>query len=221
MVWKANSKVSTKFEIIEFATGKKLKSGTDFSRQARFTYDSDVKDGSGNLLAAKGQAVSEVNGGKLVEPDDDGYNIIISVDGQNRYAGTITNESYPIHVAKNNLLKSVVTKELKVTYRPYDSKTYTGVELEEYFGVTDADLEGLVTFNNEKLVRGVDYEVDTTFNIKTHKKDVKMYFRNNTIGTAYVVIRGLGKYAGNRNIYFRVLPRDVSNGNTTTEGGTT
>ena len=108
------------------------------------------------------------------------------------------------------------------------------VEMEEYYSVWQAvldseqllaeleknDFEGLLVYGDDKqpLVLDKDYVIDTTYDMNRRKKDVQMYSKNDKVGQASVVIRGLGKYAGTRVVYYKVIPRPLIPEEATPEG---
>jgi len=209
VVWKnQNTKVKTSFNVFEFSSKKKLTAGSDYSKTVSYKYDSDVIV-NGQKVVSKGDDLDPRN--PLVEPDDDGYNILVTITGAGRYEGSINTS---IHVAKNDISKAIATKVPEKVWKAYDKKLYTGIELEK------SDFEGLLVYGTDKqaLVLGKDYVIDTTYDMNRRKKDVQMYSKNDKVGQASVVIRGLGKYAGTRVVYYKVVPRPLIPEDATAEG---
>ena len=83
VVWKnMNTKVKTSFNVFEFSSKKKLTAGSDYSKTVSYKYDSDVIV-NGQKVVSKGDDLDPRN--PLVEPDDDGYNILVTITGAGRY----------------------------------------------------------------------------------------------------------------------------------------
>ncbi len=200
VVWKNDkTKIKTSFNIYEFESKKKLMSGKDYNKDLTFTYDSDVVV-DGQTVAKAGDPLDPKTA--LAQPDDDGYNILVTIPGTGRYEGSITTS---IHVAKNDISKAIVTKTVAKEWKAYDKKLYTGIELEKN------DFEGLLVYGDDKqpLVLGKDYVIDTTYDMNRRVKDVQLFAKNDRCGTASVVVRGKGKYSGVRTIFYRVVPKPM------------
>lgn len=107
--------------------------------------------------------------------------ITVEAEGKGSYKGSIT-ATFTYRVATS------ITKAQAIT----SVKQYTGTAIK----LNSSDIT--VTVNGRILTQGVDYVIDT----HSYKNNIKK-------GTASVVIRGLGTYAGEKTIKFKIKSRPI------------
>ena len=209
IVWKsASTKVATKFTIYEFDTKKKLTPNKDYDPKLGYNYDSDVVIGDSKVAEAN-QAIGEKD--SLVEPDDNGYNVVVSVTGTGRYAHD--EKDYltgVIHVAKNDLNKTWIQKSIKKEWAAYDASQYTGIELDatDFNKLLKNPADGTYLKYAADGKNG-DFVIATTYDMDRHIKDVKQYYNNDKAGSAYVILQGINGWAGTKRLNFNIQPKNL------------
>lgn len=144
-----------------------------------------LMDSDGTMLKLNkdyGNITYSINGSKADSQSKPalGSVITVSLSGIGNYTGTVT--------VKYQLKKTSFSKA-KIVSTP---KTYTGTTVI----LNPSDLH--VTLNGETLIYGKDYEI------------VKGTYKNNTKkGQGSVVIKGLGEFAGEKNVKFRITAKPI------------
>lgn len=207
IIWKSSrTKAKIPFTVYEYETKSKMFKGRDYNYLPEFEYDSDVYgtgDNSKEIVKAKGTKIQSGEG--LAEPDADGYSVLVKVISAGDRYGEGQSVSTAVHVAKNNIARVRVMRNVIKTWNTYDPGLYTGVELDRNdWNKLLKDSDGTY------LTYGKDFVVDTTYDYSRHVKDVKLYHKNQRNGRANVEIRGLGKYAGSKRIYFSIVPKNFN-----------
>lgn len=96
--------------------------------------------------------------------------------------------NYTGTVVKTFNINNVAKKDIdNLTLSKIEDKTYTGIKITPDVEIKD---------DNKKLVSGVDY--------------ILKYQNNIDIGTATIVISGIGNYAGKLTTNFTIIPKDIS-----------
>lgn len=144
-----------------------------------------LMDSDGTMLKLNkdyGNITYSINGSKADGQSKPalGSVITVSLSGIGNYTGTVT--------VKYQLKKTSFSKAKIVS----TSKTYTGTTVT----LNPSDLH--VTLNGETLIYGKDYEI------------VKGTYKNNTKkGQGSVVIKGLGEFAGEKTVKFRITAKPI------------
>lgn len=144
-----------------------------------------LMDSDGTMLKLNkdyGNITYSINGSKTDSQSKPALGSVITVNlsGIGNYTGTVT--------VKYQLRKTSFSKA-KIVSTP---KTYTGTTVT----LNPSDLH--VTLNGETLIYGKDYEI------------VKGTYKNNTKkGQGSVVIKGLGEFAGEKTVKFRITAKPI------------
>lgn len=127
-----------------------------------------------------GKVTYYMNGKPLGKKDkcEAGAEITVTVEGKGNYEGTAS-ATYKLREGKK-------FGSAKITV---ETKSYTGKKIE----LTKDDIK--VTYKNETLIYGKDYEIVEN----SYKNNIKK-------GTATVVIRGCGEYVGEKTVSFKIKP---------------
>lgn len=127
--------------------------------------------------------------GKTLKLNED-YTLTYS-NNVNVGTATITINGIGNYTGSKKVNFNIVPKKLDIssaTVNSIGSKTYTGASIKP--SVT-------VTFNNKTLKLNEDYTVS--------------YSNNKNIGTAKVLIKGIGEYEGEKTVTFNIIPPKVTN----------
>ena len=127
--------------------------------------------------------------GKTLKLNED-YNLIYS-NNVNVGTATITINGIGNYTGSKKINFNIVPKKLDIssaTVNSISSKTYTGSSIKP--SVT-------VKLNNKTLKLNTDYKVS--------------YSNNKNIGTAKILIKGIGKYDGEKTVTFNIIPSKVTN----------
>ena len=140
------------------------------------TPDAIVTFGGAKLVKGKDYTLSYENNIEI------GIGNII-IEGKGNFTGTVTKEFNIVDEPSEELLdiSNAVIPQLP-------DKTYAGMSITPEF---------VITYNGEKLDKGVDYVV---------------YYSNNIdVGTAIATIVGIGDYTGNVDTSFEIIPKSIEN----------
>ena len=166
VVWSASAGKYRSTPALKDTDGKALKAGTDY--QKTYTYELKNADGSYEPLDAK----SVVPAGSVIR---------ITIEGKDKYSGTISGE-YKVMEATKNIAKAVFTVK---------DQEYTGRAIR----LTAGSFTKAV-INSKDLTYGVDYKiVSYTNNIKK--------------GTATAVLQGIGEYGGTKTVKFKIVQKEA------------
>ena len=127
--------------------------------------------------------------GKTLKLNED-YNLIYS-NNVNVGTATITINGIGNYTGSKKINFNIVPKKLDIssaTVNSISSKTYTGASIKP--SVT-------VKLNNKTLKLNTDYKVS--------------YSNNKNIGTAKILIKGIGEYEGEKTVTFNIIPPKVTN----------
>ena len=127
--------------------------------------------------------------GKTLKLNED-YNLIYS-NNVNVGTATITINGIGNYTGSKKVNFNIAPKKLDIssaTVNSIGSKTYTGASIKP--SVT-------VTLNNKTLKLNKDYTVS--------------YSNNKNIGTAKILIKGIGEYEGEKTVTFNIIPPKVTN----------
>jgi hypothetical protein len=169
-------------------SGSKLAAGRDYEKILIYIYvnNTEVKDADGNTVTRKaGETASETD----IVPA--GAELRVTATGMGAYAGAEEGNamlSRTYRVVEADISKATV----KMTGKTQPYLNGRAVTLK----ATDLS----VTFNGaaESLVEGVDYEIDE-----------KTYTNNRNKGKATVVIRGIGKYGGEKKVTYTIGAKSI------------
>ena len=166
VVWSASAGKYRSTPALKDTDGKALKAGTDY--QKTYTYELKNTDGSYEPLDAK----SVVPAGSVIR---------ITVEGKDKYSGTISGE-YKVMEASKNIAKAVFTVQ---------DQEYTGRAIK----LTAGSFTKAV-INSTDLTYGVDYKVVS-------------YTNNIKKGTATAVLQGIGEYGGTKTVKFKIVQKEA------------
>ncbi len=168
VVWSASAGKYRSTPALKDTDGKALKAGTDY--QKTYVYELKKEDGSYELLDAK----SVVPAGTVIR---------ITVEGKDKYSGTISGE-YKVMASTKNIAKAVFTVK---------DQEYTGSAIR----LSADDFTKAVINKTEDLTYGVDYKVVS-------------YTNNIKKGTASAVLQGIGEYGGTKTVKFKIVQKEAS-----------
>ena len=134
----------------------------------------------------------ETTSGKTVP--DEGETVQITITGKNNYKGDISTE---YKILKNSIAKTNIrfynSEADKISGRKTTEFAYTGYEIEPKF----TDLFFGSGKNEQKLIEGTQYMIAGCCN-------------NIDKGTGYIVIKGMGEYAGVKVFRFRITAKKIA-----------